>query len=356
VVSRQIVILCIALCLLTTLSLGKTYQYEYQKIINVEPQLELTINNANGNIILTTNTENKLKVEAIKHIYAESKEEADLVSEHVQISVSAADGHFTIEPQFLRIHNRSPSFWQKVLGKSGEPSYGSIDFVISVPTDCNADVYNTSGNIEVAGVRGKLLISGTAGNVAVRDGQGDIEIATTSGKVALNEIEGNIHINANGSDISYYTINGDIEIRNSSGRTTGEYLIGDLLISQTTGHIDLKHIEGDVRIKSTSGKISVLQDYGAVDIATESGDIQVKTELNSSKDYFIETISGTIRFIIPEASSGQVKLEAGSGDIDTQIPISINSFSRTRIAGSFGHGGPKISLTTMSGDIVFAEF
>ena len=344
------------LLLLPAAAFGKVYKYQYQKIVNVEPRLELTINNANGNIILTANSENVLKVDAVKNIYAESKEEADLVSEHVQISVSATDGHFTIEPQFLTIHDRSPSFWQKVLGKSGEPSYGSIDFIISVPTDCNADIYNTSGDVETAGIRGKLLISGTAGNVRIRDTQGDAEITTTSGTVAINDVEGNFHINANGSDISFYSLNGDIEIRNSSGRTTGEYLIGDLSMSQTTGNIALKHIEGDVRIKSTSGKIELLQDFGALDIASESGDITVKTELNSEKDYFIETVSGSIRFDIPEASGGKVKLEAGSGDIDTKIPISIDSFSRTRIAGSFGRGGPRISLTTMSGDIIFSKF
>lgn len=355
-VSKKLCIAILVWCVAASGVAAKTYRYDYQKIVNVEPRLELTINNANGNITLLTNNENILKVDAVKNIYADSKEEADMVSEHVQISVTATDGHFMIEPQFLRIHDRSPSFWQKVLGKSGEPSYGSIDFIISVPSDCNADIYNTSGNIESAGLRGEQLISGTAGNVAIRDCQGNIEITTTSGKVALNDIEGNIHINANGSDISFYSVNGDLEIRNSSGRTVGEYLIGDLIMSQTTGTIELTHIEGDIRVKSTSGKINVLQEYGAIDISTESGDINIRTELNSEKDYFIETISGSIRFIIPGASGGRVKLEAGSGDIDTEIPISIDSFSRTRIAGSFGSGGPKIHLTTMSGNIEFAEF
>lgn len=355
-VSRKFIIAILIAVFAVSGVWAKTYRYEYQKIVNVEPHLELTINNANGNIVLKTNNENKLRVDAVKNIFADSKEEADLVSDHVQISVTATDGHFMIEPQFLRIHERSPSFWEKVLGKSGEPSYGSVDFVISVPADCNADIYNTSGNIESAGLRGKQLISGTAGDVSIRDCEGDIEISTTSGQVVLNDIEGNVHINANGSDISFYSVNGDLEVRNSSGRTTGEYLIGDLIMTQTTGTIDLSHIEGDIRVKSTSGKIQVMQEYGAVDISTESGDINIRTELNSDKDYFIETISGSIYFSIPEASSGLVKLEAGSGDIDTDIPISIDSFSRTRIAGSFGNGGPKIHLTTMSGDIKFAEF
>jgi DUF4097 and DUF4098 domain-containing protein YvlB len=357
VVSKRIFIVIATVLFLTSMANGgKVYKYDYQKIINVEPTLELTIKNANGNILITTNNEFKLIVDAVKNIYADSKEEADLVGDHVQINVASTEGHYVIEPRFLRIQDRSPSFWQKVLGKSGEPSYGSVDFVISVPTDCNADIYNTSGNIEAAGLRGKLLVSGTAGDVSVRDNQGEIEITTTSGKVEINDIEGNVEIVANGSDINFYSVAGNLEIRNSSGLTTGEYLIGDLTVSQTTGAIDLKHIEGDIRIKSTSGKIAIGQDFGALDISTESGDITVQTELNSTKDYFVETISGSVRFMIPEASGGQIKLEAGSGDIITKIPIMFDSFKKTRLSGSFGTGGPRISLATTSGEITLAEF
>lgn len=335
---------------------GKVYRFEYQKIVDVEPGLELTINNVSGNVILTSSDDGKLKVEAVKSIYSESQEEAELVADHVQISVSSVKNHYTIEPKFLKIQNRSPSFWEKILGKSGESSYGSIDFVVSVPIDCNADIYNTSGNIELAGLRGNMLLAGTAGDIIVRDVKGKIEITITSGKVDMGDIEGNIQVNATGSDIFFHSITGDIDIRNSSGKTVGKYLNGDLTLSQVTGSVDLTRIEGDIRVKSNSGKISVEQDYGALDISTESGNISIRTELNSAKDYFVETISGSIDFVIPEATSGRIRMEAESGDIDTRIPISIDSFSKTRISGSFGEGGPKITLATTSGDIRLSEY
>lgn len=335
---------------------GKTYEYQYQKIINVEPTLELTINNANGSIILTANDEYKLKVDAVKKIYSESKEEADLISDHVQISVTASEGHILIEPRFTRIRNTPPSFWDKLLGKSGEPSHGSVDFIISVPVDCNADIYNSNGNIEVAGLRGHLLLSNAAGGINVRDIIGNLDIAATSGHIILAEIEGNLEINATNTQISFFSINGDLEIKNNSGETTGEYLIGDLTMTKTVGRVELQHIEGDVRIQSTSGEISILQEYGALDISNETGDIAIKTELNSLKDYYIQTTTGSIEFIVPEDSNGRIKMEVGSGDIDAQIPIAIESFSKTKIAGSFGNEGPKILLATGSGDITLAEF
>jgi hypothetical protein len=335
---------------------GKVYRHEFQRIIKVEGGLEISINNPSGAVTLTTNTENKLQIDAIKNIYADNKEEGELIADHVQINTADADGHITIEPQFLKIQDRSPSFWQKLLGKSGETSFGSVDFVISAPVECNVDIYNPQGNIEISGFRGNLEVSGVEGNIEIGNILGDVTVVTSSGTLAVKDIEGKVYIKANGSDLSFFSVNGDLDIRNSSGKTTGEYLLGDLSLTQQGGEIDIEHIEGDIRVKSTSARLKIGQDFGALDVSTESGDIDISTELNSSKDYFIETVSGSIRFMVPEGSGGEVKLEAGSCEIDTQIPIAIDSFSRTRISGSFGNGGPRISLVTRTGDITFGEY
>lgn len=344
------------LFLSTAASGGKIYRYEYQKIIRVEPGLEISINNPNGAVKMITNTDDKLQIDAVKNIYAESEEEAEFIADHVQINIGDANGHFSIEPRYLKIQHRSPSFWQKLLGRGSETSHGSVDFIISVPADCNVDIYNPQGDIEVSGIRGRLDVSGDIGSIDVRDIGGDVTVVTSSGSVDLNDIEGKVYLKANGADLSFFSLSGDFEVRNRNGKAVGEYLVGDLIMTQSGGEIDVKFIEGDIRIKSTSASVKIDQDFGALDVSTESGDIEITTELNSSKDYFVETVSGSIRFIVPEASGGEVRLEAGSCEIDTQIPIAIDAFSRTRISGTFGNGGPKITLVTTTGDITLSEY
>lgn len=355
-ISRSaIALLSVMTCLSAVTSAGQIYRYEFKKVVPVGPGLELTVNNASGNIIITTNGESVLSVEAVKNINGDSQAAADAIARHVEIDVNRTGGHFTVEPKFTRIDERTPSFWQKVFGKSGEQSFGTVDLVISVPVECNVDIYSTSGNIETAGLTGKLYLSGSGGSIKIRDIQGKIDIATTSGEVSLNDINGNVRINASGSSIVFSSIVGNLEIRNSSGKTAGEYLSGDLTLSQTIGSVDLKRIEGNIRIKSTSSKIDIDQDSGSLDVTAETGDINIKTELSSSNEYFVETISGSINFMIPGSSGGSVNIEAGSGDIDARIPISIESFSKTKLSGTFGGGGPKISLSTRSGDITLLE-
>ena len=69
---------------------------------------------------------------------------------------------------------------------------------------------------------------------------------------------------------------------------------------------DEDEAEGDIRIKSSSATITIQQSRGAIDLITLSGKVKIQTELDSPRDYFVETNSGSITFIIPEASSGDV--------------------------------------------------
>jgi len=354
---RHIVIAVVALLLCTSAGwAGKLYPYQYQKIMTFDTPLAVTVTNPNGTVKIESNTENKLRIDGVKNIYAESEDEAEFIADHVQIEISEAEGHVIIEPRFLTIKEQSPSFWQKLLGTGEESIQGSVDLVISVPYDCHVDVYDPAGSVEVSGLRGQVKVSSNSGAISVQDILGPVNLETSTGPISLKDIEGSAEVKANGAQVSFYSINGNLEIRSSLGRISGEYVIGDVTVVQTGGDIEVAHVEGDIRLKTTSGRVKVEQDFGALDVSTETGDIEIVTELNSAKDYFVETISGSIRFLVPEASSGDVKLEAGSCEIDAQIPIAIDSFSRTRISGRFGGGGPKISLATMSGGITLAEF
>jgi len=357
VIAQRLSVFFLTLFLVSSpLLAGKVYRYEYQKIIRLEEPLQLSLTNPRGSVRIVTNAEDKLQIDAVKNIYAESEEEAEFVGDHVQVEIDRADGHFSVEPRFLKIQHRSPSFWEKLLGRGDEVSHGAVDFTISVPVACNVNIYNPRGEIEVSGVRGEIEISGQEGDIDIRNIIGGVTVETSAGRVDVGDIEGDVYIKANGSDLTFFSIMGDLEARNSAGNMSGEYIVGDLTVTQQGGLIDMQHIEGDIRVQATSAEVILGQDFGALDVSTETGDIEVVTRLNSSKDYFIETVAGSIRFMVPEASGGQVRLEAGSCEIDTQIPIAIESFSRTRIVGSFGNGGPKISLVTTSGDITLGEY
>ncbi len=287
--------------LISTNSFAKEYTFDFQRIYSeIQPdRLELII--PRGKVIIVGSEDDRVVIDAVKHIRAGDADEAQDVADHIEIKASEDGNLVRIETNYLRYHGRGVKFWQKLLG-GGSDTYGAVNYTIAVPTDID------------------------------------------------------LYVNGIAADIELSSIQGEIEIENENGNTLSEFIFGNITIKQPTGKIDLQWIEGDIRIKTASAKIDVNQVRGALDITSQTGDVYVRTELDSSRDYFVRTNSGSVKFNIPEMSSGKLNIETVAGDINTEIPISIESVSNYKIVGKFGRGGPEINISSSTGDVSIALF
>lgn len=292
-------LLCAAILFVATGNrvFAEEYTFDYQKIIEVSESVKLDLYSIKGDITITGGSDDRVVIEAVKRVRASSFDEAEEVADHIEIKVKAGGDNVKVETNYLRMVNRGRSFWSKVFGTGGTDSYGAVDFTISVPTRTSVSLMCLNGDVEVSSVQGEFVIE------------------------------------------------------NSSGSTSGQYIFGPISLMQPTGDIDLHWIEGDIKLKSTSSKISIIQVRGAIDLSTSAGTVNVQTELDSPKDYFVETTSGSITFGIPVSSAGSLKIETDGGEIRTEIPVTIESVSRKRLLAKIGDGGPKISLSSGTGDV-----
>ena len=277
------------------------YTYSYQKIIDIEQPVVLHLSLVRGSVYISGSEDDRLIIEAVKRIRATDENEAEEVADHIEIKVEVSPEKIDINTNYLRMLSRSPSFWQKVLG-AGSDSYGSVDYRISLP------------------------------------------------------LKSSVQIRSMAADIELSSIEGEIQVDNTAGKTRGEFLFGPVTVRQPQGEIDLRWVEGDIRIKSSSARITIQQSRGAIDLITLSGEVKIQTELDSPRDYLVETNSGSITFIIPEASSGVLNIETQSGDVQTEMPVAVKSVSRNRLVGEFGRGGPTIRLSSSSGDVTVALY
>ncbi len=335
---------------------AKTYQYEFHKTVAVEQPLEVTVADLPGDITVTIGDQEQVTIDATKAVEAESEGEAALIADQMQIKVTSTGRHLTVRPELQRIKSKPAGFWEKILGKSGEPSPGSVTVTMAVPPDCHITIDNASGDVSLTGLHGRQTVATGSGDVTIKDIIGDIRVTTLSGKIALDNIDGPVWIRSDGADITLSSMTCDLEIENGSGAVVGRNISGDLVVAQRSGPVRVEQLDGDIRIRSTSGAITVDQQSGAVDIANEAGDIAIRTELQSAKDYTVETKRGAIDFTMPQSSGGRIHIEAGSGKIDAQVPIALDTFERTKISGIFGAGGPRITLSTVSGSVRLAEY
>jgi DUF4097 and DUF4098 domain-containing protein YvlB len=334
---------------------AKSFRFDYQKNIDVSGNTELSISNTSGTIEIVGVAVDSISVNAAKNVRASDQEEAEVVAEHIEIAVKRQKNRVSVQTRYHKMRGKADSFWDKLLG-TGSDSFGSVDYSITVPLECRINIESIAGNISVSNTAGYLAIIGNSGDIDLENTKGGIGIESLSGDIAIAEAEGDIDISSGSTDIKLSSITGAIDIRSTSGDKEATYLSGPLTISQASGAIDLKYLNGDLRIKSSSGKINIEQESGAVDIISYSGDANVKTELYTERDLYIETASGNISLSVPEMSSGTVKIETVSGDINAELPMSVRTFSHRKMEGRFGSGGPRISLVTTSGSITIRGY
>ena len=314
------------------------FRFEYQRVIDIGPEAILNLEFVHGDVTVTSTEQEKIVIDAIKQLSAVNVDEAQMTADHIEIKVEQDGNRVDVTTNYLRMRNRSQSFWSKILGRGGEDSYGDVNWNIQVPLGCRIRIVNTSGAVDVDNIIGGVTILSSVTDAKLMNIEGDVSIECSKGEIELSAIEGAVNV------------------ENSAGTTVGELLFGPVTVRQAQGRIDLKFVEGDIKVKSNSAAIAIRQDRGSLDLSTSTGRVDIQTGLDSPRDYFVSTESGDIRLSIPETSSGDLRIESQTGDIRTEIPIAIESMSRRQVKGTFGSGGVKINLTSISGDVTVAQF
>jgi DUF4097 and DUF4098 domain-containing protein YvlB len=246
-------------------------------------------------------------------------DDAQAIADGFTIDASRSGDHYHLNADFKQQTERKRSLWKKLLGNGEIESYGSLEWTIQVPSDC------------------------------------DLNVSSQHGGISISHIQGDVTVKGSSAEIELASLEGTISVLNTSGSTSGEFLFGNLTVRQAMGNVNLQWIEGDTRVKSTSANISLVQERGAIDIETVAGNVDIATRLNSTRDYYVETESGHIRLAIPETSSADLRIETQIGQIKIDVPVSVRTMTDQLVEGVFGYGGVHVSLHSVSGDVTVAQ-
>ncbi|MBD3403348.1 DUF4097 family beta strand repeat protein [candidate division GN15 bacterium] len=317
----KLLVLLGALVLLTTLSVqAKEYRFTQSFTFDPDQPVTLALTFVTGSVTVTGGDGDVIAIDVEKTVDAVGMDQAAVIADHIKIRSEESDDRIELTTAYLKLEDYAPSFWDKLIGAPEDKAAGEVAFTIRVPEQTSLDVTSTTGPI------------------TIRNLIGDVTIAASEGEIELNSIEG------------------AIEIDNGTGSTHGEMLFGPMQIRQPLGEVTLRWVEGDIRLKSLSAAIDIQQEAGALDIVTRTGAVTIRTNLESRRDFFVETQSGNIEFLVPLTASGLLHISSDMGEIQTDVPISVEKYSREGIVGRFGRGGVRINLVSGSGDVTVAQF
>ncbi|HEU4699699.1 MAG TPA: DUF4097 family beta strand repeat-containing protein [Gemmatimonadales bacterium] len=184
--------------------------------------------------------------------------------------------------------------------------------------DGRLELGTASANVTTTGTRGRLRVDVGSGDVRASDVQGDLSIDTGSGRVAVANVRG-------GAVLSIDTGSGDVEVTGASAPAVN--------IDTGSGDVSLTGLATDqLKLDTGSGSttIELASDIRDLDVDTGSGDVTVHA---------------------PAGLSARVHFDAGSGDIDSDFPITAARRDGSEIDGTIGDGRGRMSVETGSGDI-----
>ena len=203
---------------------------------------------------------------------------------------------------------------------------GTATYEVTVPTGVRATLSAVSGDINAAGMHGRVEANVVSGNIDVRNVGTSLYIQGVSGNITVANVGGDAHVE---------NVSGRISVTNVGGTSHIETVSGDILVSGARGD----------RFQATS----------------VSGDLEFVGALTSSSHYEFETHSGSTRLRLASNANGTVRVETFSGSVSSNYPGAV----RQRDSGDdgdshdvqymIGKGAGRIHIETFSGEVHISQ-
>ena len=300
---------------------------EAEEAVRAGEQIVLT--NAWGDVVLMVSPDDRLRMRAVKRVWAETAEEARREAEALPVDVRREGATIEISaPRSIRRHQRSR-------------------------VDVRLDV--AKGDVEVEGLRGKIDL---------RIARGDVKIRSQEGAAALDVVSGDVELAAVKGDVRLDVRSGDIAVRDLSGALRGRIINGDIAVTRVgavaldviNGDVAVNHPGGDVEVEAKSGDIALagIRAHPAC-IRALSGDVEIAIDELGEASLTVETMSGDIEVGLPPSSRATVEATTRTGSITSGLTLQPAPGDRRSLRGVFNGPGGTVRLSTMSGDIEIRE-
>jgi hypothetical protein len=180
----------------------------------------------------------------------------------------------------------------------------AVDVVVTVPTGTATKISTFTADITVRGRIGGADIAAGASNIDVDRVGGDLRLRYGSGACTVAEVTGSV------------------EARSGAGSARFGRIGGSLTSGCGSGELEVRSVHGRVRSRSGSGSASLGAVYDDVDLASGSGPVRIG---------------------VPAGQRARLDLTTGSGEVDSDLPISSTPLHKGRAI--------TIRARTGSGDI-----
>jgi DUF4097 and DUF4098 domain-containing protein YvlB len=334
---------------------GETYTYSDQIDQPFPAGSSLQVVSDNGAITVNAWEQPTIRIVVHKKIVSDSQGTGDRLNGQTKPTVTTADK--------LLIVNANTTG-----GGSGRVQ---SDLEIFLPRAAAADLSTRRGDIVVRARDGDVKAVTSRGDVSVEDVKGDATLSARGGSLQAKSVAGNVTITGGRvDDTTISDVSGAVKLE---GEFTGTTRLSKIAqgVQFTSSRTDLKFgkLDGDMtmdmgelRINQLTGPFTVVTRSKDINLDNVAGDVKVENTngevtINAGKlplgNIEVDNHRGQVAVTLPAAAGFQVDLRTHRGEINSEFEgISVNnSRGEATASGTFGKGGPKVTVTNDSGGV-----
>jgi hypothetical protein len=259
---------------------------------------------------------------------------AEIMIETTQYGLWRGDPAVVSESaEAVRVTNESRPRFGLCIGRCG------LSYRVTLPRGANVTARMSSGDVELSGAEGAISIETSSGDVEARDIANGLTVSSSSGDITLDRVGGKLDVR---------TSSGDVQLEDGQ--------VVDAIVQTSSGDVELEGVAGALTLQSNSGDITVRAARdGQLDIQTSSGDLDYTGGLASAGAHSLAASSGDITLHLPATSSFALEASTSSGDLRSDFELRGEQREGNTRTGTVGAGGPRLQVSTSSGDIAIVR-
>lgn len=215
--------------------------------------------------------------------------------------------------------------------------------------------FQPGGTLRLKNFSGDVRITGTdAADVAVHAVRRAPRERLNRIRLTIESSPGMVTINANDREDTWRerendnVVETEFEIR--VPRQT------NLDVTAFSSPVTVEEVAGRHEVHTFSGNVQLTNVSGPVRAKTFSGGIRLDTPgWQPDHDLDLDTFSGNVDLRLPAQATADVRFDSFSGDISSDVPLTVQRQSRRSLHATLNGGGGDVRVKTFSGDVRLAR-
>jgi len=178
-------------------------------------------------------------------------------------------------------------------------------------------------------------------------------IASSNGPIRVESIEGLSHLRTSNGGVHVTGLVGPLEVQTSNGTIEVTDVTGDTTLHSSNGTIRAEDVrKGRFGATTSNGSINVrLKDADSSPVRLETSNGHIDLTMDAVREVKATSSNSSITVHLPASAGATLDAHTSNSSITCDFDVSTHQFSKHRLEGTIGKGGPLLDLGTSNGSI-----